>query len=285
MQFILCLLSLSFVLTLSYDSNFDLNKAERYVSFCGAAYCADPIFVKNSINDWSCQACKSYPNVKATVFHGNITDANGFVAYDADANEIIVSFSGTDPLSIQNWLDDLNFIQTDYPYCTDCKVHKGFYQSYLSASSAVLSLVKQYQASYPSATLSVTGHSLGAAMAAHCMADLVHNGFKVTTVYSYGMPRVGNEAFEQWYVNTVVGTFRVVHEKDPVPHLPPENWNFHHMPYEVFYTKNNYENWKLCSFEGEDKTCSDQYWLDLNVLYHLNYLDFDFTTNYLSCQV
>ena len=27
---------------------------------------------------------------------------------------------------------------------------------------------------------------------------------------------------------------------------------------QVFY-KDDYKQWKLCSFEGEDKTCADQY--------------------------
>jgi hypothetical protein len=47
------------------------------------------------------------------------------------------------------------------------------------------------------------------------------------------MPRVGDEAFEQWYSTVVPGTFRTVHRKDPVPHLPTMNMGFHHMPYEV----------------------------------------------------
>lgn len=121
-------------------------------------------------------------------------------------------------------------------------------------------------------------------MAAHCAAELVHSGYKIKTMYSYGMPRVGNQAFEQWYVSTVPGTFRCVHKKDPVPHLAPENWGFHHMPYEIFYVE-EYTKWKLCNAEGEDKSCSDQYLADVNVDNHLHYMNMDFTTNYLSCQL
>jgi predicted lipase len=89
---------------------------------------------------------------------------------------------------------------------------------------------------YPNTSIAITGHSLGAAMAAHCSAEFVNKGYKIKTTYSYGMPRVGNQAFEQWYVSVVPGTFRVVHRKDPVPHLPYERWGFHHMPYEVSIT-------------------------------------------------
>ena len=33
---------------------------------------------------------------------------------------------------------------------------------------------------------------------------------------------------------------------------------------QVFYEK-DYNDWKLCSFEGEDDTCSDQYAVDGDV--------------------
>lgn len=220
-------------ITVAYDSNFNLNVAKRYVTFCGASYCTDPLIGKNTIDNWSCKACKDLPNVKATTFHGSRSDANGFVAYDPSVNEILVAFAGTDPLSIQNWINDLSFIQTDYPYCSGCKVHQGFYRSYESVHDQIITLLNQYQAQYPNATLSITGHSLGAAMAAHCGAALMNAGYKLTTLYTYGMPRVGNEAYEKWYTTRLPGTFRMVHYKDPVPHVPFAKWDFHHMPYEV----------------------------------------------------
>ncbi len=219
----------------AYDSNFNLNAAKRYVSFCGASYCTDPLITKNTIDTWSCHECQKYPNVKATTFHGSRTDANGFVAYDPNANEILIAFAGTDPLSIENWIDDLDFIKTAYPYCAGCEVHEGFYRSYSTVNDQVRSLVNSYQSQYPNATLSITGHSLGAAMAAHCGAALVESGYKLTNIYTYGMPRVGNEAFEKWYTTRLPGTFRMSHFKDPVPHVPFEKWSFHHMPYEVMY--------------------------------------------------
>jgi hypothetical protein len=100
------------------------------------------------------------------------------------------------------------------------------------------------------------------------------------------MPRVGNDAFQTWFKTTLKlsGLFRVTHHKDPVPHLLFESWGFHHMPYESFYT-NDYNKFEGCDFEGEDESCSNQYSLDANVLNHLNYLDFDFTRNWISCEI
>lgn len=219
--------------SLAYDSNYVLTTAQRYVELCGAAYCTDPKLRKNCVDDWSCKISSKFPNMTATSFHSSLYDGNGFVGYDGDANEVIVSFSGTNPLSIRDWIDDLDFIKTSYPYCEGCNVHQGFYNTYLSLNTDVKNLVTSYQSQHPSATLAITGHSLGAALAAHCAAEYTHMGQIISTVYSYGMPRVGDDAFENWYKNTLIGTFRVVHHKDPVPHLPTESMGFHHMPYEV----------------------------------------------------
>jgi hypothetical protein len=215
------------------DSNFVLANAERYVKLSGAAYCTDPKLRKNSIDNWSCKVCENFPNMTAHSFKSAKNDANGFVGYDGDANEIIVSFSGTNPLSIRNWIDDLNFLKTNYPYCDGCEVHQGFYNAYLSVQDSVKSYVSSFQAQHPSASLAVTGHSLGAAMAAHAVAEFTHMGQVVSSSYTYGMPRVGEESFETWYTSVVPGTFRVVHRQDPVPKLAPQSFDFHHMPYEV----------------------------------------------------
>eukprot|EP01033_Poteriospumella_lacustris_P015827 gene15827-11329_t len=280
----LLLLAVQLFSAQAYENNYNVDLAKRYADFCGAAYCADPIFVKNKIDNWSCSACKNYPGVTAHVFHGNRSDANGFVAYDPKANEIIISFSGTDPLSIANWIDDIDTLKEAYPYCSGCQVHEGFYHAYRSVDSVVKSLLSSFLQSYPSASIAVTGHSLGAAMAAHCTAELTQKGYKIKASYTYGMPRVGDEAFEQWYVQTVAGTYRVVHRKDPVPQLILQSLGFHHMPYEVFYIEDP-SKYTVCNSSGEDKNCQDKYVADLDVIDHLHYCGMDFTTNYLTCQV
>lgn len=267
----------------AYENNFDMNKGKRYLDFSFLAYCSDPKFSKTStIDDWSCKNCKKYPNVNATTFDGGVvTDAKGFVAYDSDEGEIIVSFSGTDPTSIRNWIDDIQTWKVEYPYCTDCSVHKGFYSTFNSVKDQVISLVKEYKNSHPSATITVTGHSLGAAMAAHGMAELTQQGMKLTSAYTYGMPRVGDEKFQEWYSANVIGTYRVTHHRDPVPHLPTSSMGFKHMPYEAFYVHDS-KDMQYCNFDGEDKSCSDQYKADVNVLDHASYMDVEFTDTYLS---
>ena len=79
--------------------------------------------------------------------------------------------------------------------------------------------------------------------------------------------------------------WRLTHHKDPVPHVPFEEWDFHHQPTEVFYDEAS-DGYTLCDSSGEDPLCSDQYWFDLLwTIDHLNYVGFDYITNYLGCKL
>ena len=81
---------------------------------------------------WTCPACKKYfPGVtNVTVFKTGFADydVHAFVAYEPTYNEIIIAFEGTEPLSITDWIDDLEYHEIQYPLSSacDCEVHKGF---------------------------------------------------------------------------------------------------------------------------------------------------------------
>jgi hypothetical protein len=130
-------------------------------SYSGAAYCSDPRFKKSGVEQWSCSACKSYPGMQATVFN-SYKDGVGYVGYYPPDNEIVVAFSGTNPFDIQQWIDDLDFIKKAYPYCSGCEVHEGFYKTYLTIADTVRNLTKSYLSAHPTASVTCTGHSLGA---------------------------------------------------------------------------------------------------------------------------
>jgi predicted lipase len=84
--------------------------------------------------------------------------------YEADRNIIILAFAGTDPSSLANWVDDLKYTFTAYPPCasTGCLVHQGFYDTYVSIQMQVFEAVHAMQVAFPTASVLVTGHSLGA---------------------------------------------------------------------------------------------------------------------------
>lgn len=76
----------------------------------------------------------------------------------------------------------------------------------------------------------VAGHSLGAAIAVHAAIDMVSINIPVAVLYTYGAPRVGDSKFSQWFESftKIPNKYRVTHGRDPVPHLPPEDWGFIH---------------------------------------------------------
>ncbi|ETO06965.1 hypothetical protein RFI_30425 [Reticulomyxa filosa] len=129
-------------------------------------------------------------------------------------------------------------------------------------------------------------YKTGAALAAHCAIDFFdQKAIQPMFVYTYGQPRVGNQQFANYYNSNIKIHYRVTHRKDPVPHVPTEDMGFYHMMEEIFYPKNPNETYIVCSESGEQSNCSDQYLVDLDIYDHLDYMGFDFTTNYLSCKV
>jgi predicted lipase len=228
--------------------------------------------------------------VIATTFTSD-RECNGYVGYYPTDNEIVVSFSGTDPFNIQMWIDDLDFIKTDYPLCDGCQVHEGFYKTYLSSVDQIRNLTASYLTQYPTASITCTGHSLGAALASLCAADLQdlygdRADLVISSPYTFGLPRVGDEVYSTWFNSDALpfDPYRVVHRKDPVPQVPFQSMGFHHYAYEIFYIE-DYSKYTVCSADGEDSDCSDKYVISVDVIDHLHYLGFDFTTNFLNCEL
>ena len=65
---------------------------------------------------WNCEACVANPRgfTATTYLYSSAKNTAGFVGYfTADPSTAVVSFRGTLPSSLQDWIDDLNFIKTD----------------------------------------------------------------------------------------------------------------------------------------------------------------------------
>jgi len=268
--------------------NYSEPMATTWMSYAGVAYCTDGM-KHVEVESWTCFTCQTLPYMNATAMHSTLANGNGYVGYDPAANFILVAFSGTDPLSIVDWIDDIDTVQVKYPYCDGCYVHQGFYNVYLSLQSQVWSLVKGWLALHPNASVYTTGHSLGAALSAHAALDLKVN-LKITTaaIYNYGQPRVGNSDFSAFFTQNIPTMWRVTHNKDPVPQLPEQDFGLKGGPFvqevqEVWYNENS-KQYKECDpVNGEDRTCSDGQ-LDYKVEDHLTYMNFDVTYNYMTCK-
>jgi predicted lipase len=81
-----------------------------------------------------------------------------------------------------------------------------------------------------------TGHSLGAGLSLMTNLDLSQiYSTKMSTTYNYGCLRIGNAQFANYMKLKLPTIFRVVHNKDPVPHVPPFDFSYQHPAYEVLY--------------------------------------------------
>ncbi|KAF1895408.1 hypothetical protein Lal_00044058 [Lupinus albus] len=168
------------------------------------------------------------------------TESNwfGFVAVSTDEGtkvlgrrDIVIVWRGTSQRS--EWINDFKFLLVSAPKVfgenADPKVHLGWYSIYnsddskTSAREQVLSevqkLVKLYKDEEVSIT--VTGHSLGAAVATLNAVDIVANGYNKgapVTAFVFTSPGVGDDNFKR-----VVSGYkdlrilRIENEYDPVP--------------------------------------------------------------------
>lgn len=136
-----------------------------------------------------------------------VFDAQGFAAIDA-AGRAIVAFRGTQPDALGDVLSDIDAIPRDWP--GPGWVHHGFW----ATLDTIRSQVDAWLAARTVTHLTITGHSLGAAMAT-LLAGLKENADLVT----FGSPRVGNAAFAASLAAR--SARRYVDCTDLVPTLPP----------------------------------------------------------------
>jgi len=89
---------------------------------------------------------------------------------------------------------------------------------------------------YPFSKLKVTGHSLGGALAQLTAMSLIKDGYHVDQMINFGAPRVGDSTYATFSEQKMPNQWRMVHNRDIVPHLPFAFWpmNFNHTSTEVF---------------------------------------------------
>ncbi|MFH4983152.1 hypothetical protein AB6A40_009861 [Gnathostoma spinigerum] len=140
-----------------------------------------------------------------------------------------------------------------------------------------------YDRTFKDYSLTLTGHSLGGALASLAALKIALNGFRSSDdlkVVTFGQPRVGDFDLARSYDELVPNSFRVVHGNDIVPHLPPcdknssfvvggrkacsidpKNVAFHHAT-EVWYPDGMEpgDKYILCKGPpvGEDMNCSNK---------------------------
>lgn len=163
------------------------------------------------------------------------TDANphtgevvtfGYLA-QSPSGELIASIRGT--ATILEWIHDAAFLFVPNPiHAGGGLTEDGFTAIYRSLragedpnSPTVIDTITALVGAGGVSSVTITGHSLGAAVATLLALDVgLNSGCKSYAAYTYASPRVGEMFFEHTYDSVVPNTFRVHHRPDIVPKVP-----------------------------------------------------------------
>ncbi|KAA0038492.1 phospholipase A1-Ibeta2 [Cucumis melo var. makuwa] len=180
----------------------------------------------------------------------------GYVAVCDDRREIarmgrrdiVIALRGT--ATCLEWAENVRAQLIDIPAdvdtkdCGDPKVECGFLSLYKTAGAHVRSLsesvveeIRQLTEMYKGETLSitVTGHSLGAALAILVADEISVCSAEVppVAVFSFGGPRVGNKMFADRIKSRNVKVLRIVNSQDVITQVPPNPMTYSHVGTEL----------------------------------------------------
>ncbi|PRP89536.1 hypothetical protein PROFUN_00800 [Planoprotostelium fungivorum] len=256
------------------EQHFTLEAAKPALMLAYAPYCK-----QSTIQDWSCYWCSHQDapdHFQVTHFFDGKDKATLFGFAGFTQTQIVFSFRGTRLGVLKDILADLDIFPAT-PFrdaIPGAHVHRGFLDMYMSVRDDVIRSGIELSNKFPNHTLIVTGHSLGGAISTLVAADLAIEAQVKNPVqlWTFGSPRVGNEVFARYLDDHYLDkSFRVTHNRDPVPRLPPRLLGLEHVDTEYWFT--NGESWTKC--EREDASCSSGNWI-VNFFDHGGYLGYNY---------
>ena len=165
------------------------------------------------------------------------------ITRDDLAKEYSLVFRGSE--SVQDWIHDLLFRKVITPCLENngSKVHRGVLKQLLSQNTyiKISSLIEAESKQNPTFQWTITGHSLGGALAVICGFMLAKN-YKSTKfrIITFGSPRVGNYTFyNEFHKMTNIECTRVVYGRDVVASVP--RWRYKHVGDLLHYNVNKNE--------------------------------------------
>lgn len=208
-----------------------------------------------------------------TLNSGLWTGIAGYVAVDESRGEIVFSVRGSS--NVRNWISNLNFDLVDSSLTDGAKVHDGFDQAWGEMAEGVGNAINDALSDYPDYRLIATGHSLGGAVATLGAAQLRNDGHAID-LYTYGSPRVGNDAIADYVSDQDGPEWRITHLDDPVPRLPPITFGYRHTSPEYWLSSSEgdgpdypIDEIKVCV--GNDNVDCNAGTFGLNIAAHLAY--------------
>lgn len=177
----------------------------------------------------------SMPGAEVTLIEsddGGKTDTQAALLKQSSAKALYIVFRGTEKST--DWINNFQMRKQIYPYgdesTTDVRFHQGFMDAYFAIRKPLLEAIKQY----PDYSLTITGHSLGGAIATIAALDLQYNITQHTgqaiALYTFGAPRVGNPALINSFRQRVPRSYRFVYGWDIVTRTPRQWQGYDHVP-------------------------------------------------------
>ncbi|EHA48036.1 hypothetical protein MCOR27_009025 [Pyricularia oryzae] len=211
----------------------ELNGFMYMRQLASAAYCNSKDSLVGQKVTCSNNACPDIGAANVVNFAHLDTDigikADGAVFIDHTRGGIVMSFMGSK--SWQSFMTDLDFTGSDSSeICSGCTVHYGIKLTYDIIEGALINALNSARAQWPSYQVVATGHSIGAGVATVAAARLRNRLNVDIQLYTFGSPRVGNDAFATFVTNQNRGrNYRITHYDDVVAALPPSWAGFAHV--------------------------------------------------------
>ena len=215
---------------------------------------AQATYTVSNVDEWNCYTCDPSIKLEYIVEHHGAKALQGFDSY---TNTIFTAFRGSS--NILNWIDNIQISKISPYNDTSINVEKGFYKAYEYLKDDLFNNIPTLVSKYNTNQVSITGHSLGAAMATLMVYDIsnFYSNYKITFFYTFGSPRVGNSEFVASFHSFNIPSYRITHYYDIVPHVPEEFMGYSHISNEIWYNEEN-NHYTICNDnEEEDNSCSN----------------------------
>ncbi|CAJ0566035.1 unnamed protein product, partial [Mesorhabditis spiculigera] len=262
------------------DPNFPFNEtlARNWVlPLCAAAYGTEPnVCIQKHV-----PTATYYDRVEVVCdeFKKLGDNCSAYTSYDKSLQQIIVTFRGSAG-KYEMFIEFLSIVNHKDDFFGTGKVYDYFHTAFLKIWQPQLQTqFRALRKVFPGYKVLVIGHSLGGALAALGAAYIAKvEGVpgKDIRLITFGEPRVGDKNFADYLETTIPSSYRVVHQLDPIPRLPPKLSIFdmvHHRT-ELWYQNDMTpgKKYDICPYQDLDGTCANtkQAWVfdDHTSYYH-----------------
>lgn len=234
----------------------------NYEHFAKPLYCDTVIAPCNLVSDTNTTAIYEFRDKGPYKISGN-------VAADFDREVMVLAFHGNtkgqdqeykaNDWSVQRYHGDDLVTWPSLKECDGCKASKYFADAWGTMSIQIPYILGLGLRRFPN--LVITGHGRGGGMATAAAMWARQRGIN-TTLYTYGAPRIGNEAFAN-YISNQGQNYRVTHKLAEGSRKPGVKHGYRHMEPEYYINPDGYPTiddiTKLSGLENQNGNAGDEH--------------------------